>query len=238
MSRGILCLLTLCAASVPVQGQTASSGDVDVYLRSNWALASTDATPDSFWMRPDDVPLFLFSDGTAMDQLPEAPLASFDPATIQATFDPDVRSWYVGSWERADARVTIVMDEESRDLCEVSSGWRSCDNENAAVYRPARALQAHHLIGRWATDEVFVPAAMLGLPSGDSGLSEVVFSEDGTVTGGVFGSRTGRWTLDGLFLTLEVGAQQSVLPAFTLSEAENVSQIRMGNALWERPPAN
>ena len=184
--------------------------------------------------------LVLFPDGTAINELPAEPVASFSPAAIRATFDPDDRPARVGTWRRSDSVLTLTFDGDSQSFARISKGWWDGEepldpDATDGIYLPTRPLAASDLIGEWETAEAYAANALTG---DEFDISEAVFSfgPGGVlIVDGPDERTTGRWSLDGVWLSVELAGQASVLPAYTVSEEDREdppSEIWIGDMLW------
>ena len=175
---------TASAAAGDVAGSppAASSAGVEVFLKyTTWY----DYT--SGFDRSAQTPLLLFPDGTAVEDYPSDPVASFTPSAVRAALEPDDRAQYVGTWRRAGDEIALTFDGETRRLRRTPRGWYDGDetpvpDDSYDVYFPAVPLTREQLLGPWETQSLYVSGTAGGaapmVALGSSGAR--VFYADGT----------------------------------------------------------
>jgi len=159
----------------------ASANGAEVYMKYTWGYGM-----NGIIARQE--PLILFSDGTAIEDMPEGGVREFTPAAIRAAFDDaDDRRRYVGTWRRAGDRITITVDGETRVLRKTPRGW--WDDEDPInndtgydTYFPIVLATPGHMLGPWVTQSLFVSGMAGGAaPQVSAGsTTNRVFFADGT----------------------------------------------------------
>lgn len=166
------------AASTPAGPLPAASiGAAQVFIKYRWSYGSSIETHFDH--------LLLFPDGTAFDDIPSKPLASFDPATLRAHLKP----WNIGRWEKQGDAIILSFPDKEREPRRVLRKHRKGWSEEGAkadssydIYFPVIPISKQLITGAWRNKSLVTTGfAGGGMPMVTAGsTSDFFIKPDGT----------------------------------------------------------
>ena len=214
---------------------------------------------------PRQTLLILFPDGTAANRLPSGTVPALTVRAFRDAWTDEQEGWYLGTWRVGPDGLALTFKGETRVLAREPRGWSDPDGRAPSgrargVFFPGTPLTADDLAGPWEATSVRVAGLGLGGSSVATSSAQRTFFRDGTfgatsqqsyrasIPNGAAddwdvdqrgeSASAGRWSLDGLVLTLEADGERVAVPAFRLphwGDGGPDGDVWIGRGIWSRP---